>query len=320
MRVRAESVVERVNERSSGALSVWFRAIRFHYVPPSFLPAILCSLVAWSSYHRLDVIGLLLVVAGVTINHFGLNLLDDACDYIHSVDSACSEEKNPYTGGSGVLTEGLLTTTQVARGAVVCFATTAAIGLYLAWVYGWPVLAFGLIGVFCSVFYTLPPIRFGYRGLGELGLLINFGPVIGLGAYYIQAGTLDVEPLMVSLVLGMMMWSMIIINEIPDYEEDKRGGKRTLVVRLGRDRAIFLYTGGLAAAYMTLIYTIWSGLAPFSLSLGLLSLPLAIKSVMILKEHYLHKIRMMPANLLMIKVHFLTGVGMIAGYMVHFLR
>jgi 1,4-dihydroxy-2-naphthoate polyprenyltransferase len=112
----------------------------------------------------------------------------------------------------------------------------------------------------------------------------------------------------------MMMWSMIVINEIPDYDEDKAGGKKTLVVRLGRKKAITLYTMGLAAAYLMLAFTVWQGIAPLPVLAGLVSLPLAIKSVTVLKRNYLHRLKMIPANLAMIKVHFLTATGMIFGY------
>jgi len=301
-------------------LAVWFKAVRFHYVPPSFLPAILCSLIAWCSGHRPDVPGFVLVVIGVTVNHFGLNMLDDVCDYWHAVDKRAVDDKNPYTGGSGVLTEGLLLPKQLAAAAALCFLVTAVIGVYLAATRGWPILALGLFGVFCSVFYTLPPIKFGYRGLGELGLLINFGPVIGLGSYYVQARTLALEPLLVSLVLGVMMWSEIVINEIPDYEEDRAGGKMNIVARLGKKNGMLLFVTGLVVAYVILAITAFGGFAPPILLMGLVSLPLAIKSIVILRRNYRYKLAMIPANLAMIKAHVLTGVGMIAAYAVYSLE
>jgi 1,4-dihydroxy-2-naphthoate polyprenyltransferase len=320
VRMRAGSDVMAVRGNSAGSLVVWYRAVRLHYVPPSFLPAILCSVIAWCSGYRPDIVGFVLVVTGVTINHFGLNMLDDVCDYRHSVDREREGESNPYTGGSGVLTEGLLTPAQLTSGAVVCFIVTALIGFYLTWTHGWPVLAFGLFGMFCSVFYTLPPVKFGYRGLGELGLLINFGPVIGLGAYYIQAGSIALAPLILSLVMGMMMWSMIVINEIPDFEEDRAGRKRTLVVRLGRSRAVSLYLAGLVSAYLVLLAAVWTRLAPLAALAGLVSLPLSVKSALILKANYLHKVRMIPANLSMIKVHLLTGIALIAAFLSYLLQ
>ncbi len=298
-------------------IGIWFQAFRFHYVPPSFLPAMICSLIAWTNGGIRDLGALLLVIAGVTINHVGLNMLDDVCDYRHSVDDRMGGEKNPYTGGSGVLTSGLLSAKQMIFASSLCFAVTATIGFYLAFVKGWVVLALGLFGLFCSIFYTLPPVKFGYRGLGELGLLVNFGPVIGLGAYYVQSGDLSAEPLVISLVLGFMMWSMIVINEIPDYDSDRAGGKMNLVARCGKETGIVLYIAGLACAYGILVASVLFGIAPATVLLGLLSLPLALKSIGILRANYRDSVAMTPANLLMIRVHLVTGLALIAAYALH---
>ena len=256
----------------------------------------------------------LLVIAGVTIHHFGLNMLDDVFDYLHFVDQSGEVEKNPYTGGSGVLTEGLVTVREMLMAAVICFVVTAVIGFYLAYLKGWPVLVFGFIGMFSSIFYTVPPIKFGYRGFGELMMVINFGPVIGLGSYYVQSGRLDLEPLMVSLVLGLLMWSMLIINEIPDYEEDRRGGKLNLVARFGRKAGVVLYVAGLILAYGILLTVVMMKIAPPLALLGFLSLPLAFQSVRVLREHYLDRLRMTPANLMMIRVYVITGLSLVIGY------
>ncbi len=315
MRLRTATVPTKTIARNP--LSIWFQAVRFHYVPPSFLPAILCSLIAWAEFGAIDATAFFLVVVGVTVNHFGLNMIDDAFDYLHFVDLTNPDNRNPYTGGSRVITQGLLSVRQVILGAVVCFALAAAIGVYLAFAKGWPVLAIGIFGLLCSIFYTVPPVKFGYRGFGELGLLVNFGPVIGLGAYYVQAGRFSLEPLVVSLVLGCMMWSMIVINEIPDYEDDRRGKKMNLVARLGKEKGIVLYIAGLALAYGILIGSALSGIAPTAVLIGLVSLPLAIKSIRVLRANYHDGMKMVPANLAMIKVHLYTGLGMIAGYIFH---
>jgi 1,4-dihydroxy-2-naphthoate octaprenyltransferase len=295
----------------------WFRATRFHFVPPSILPAILGSVIAWSRAHVFDAWHFGLVVAGVTINHVGLNMIDDVFDYLHNVDEAPAGEKNPYTGGSGVLTEGLLTVPQMFRAAMACFIVTALVGFYLTWACGGVVLVFGVIGMASSLFYTMPPIKFGYRGFGELGLLVNFGPIIVLGSYYVQTRTLALEPFIASLILGFMMWSMIIINEIPDYEEDRQGGKWNLVARLGRKTAVKLYTGGLAAAYAVLLASILMKVTPYLTLLGFASLPLTLRSLRILTAHYGDRMKLVPANLTMIQVHSLTGLSLILGYLIH---
>lgn len=298
----------------------WRRALRLYFVIPSILPALLGAVIAWAQGHALHLFHFALVVIGVAVNHFGLNLVDDVLDYRHAIDLKKGDEKNFFAGGSGVLPEGLLTDTHMLRVAGTFFASTALIGAYLTYACGWPVLVLGLFGMASSIFYTTPPVRFGYRGFGELGLLVNFGPVIVMGSYFVQAGTFAREPLIASLVPGLMMWSMIIINEIPDYEADRRGGKWNLVARFGRPTGVFLYGIGLAAAYGILIVAALARtLSPFIL-LGLISLPFAVKSFAVMRRHLNDPLAMAPANLAMIKVHSLTGMAMIIAYLIELYR
>ena len=308
------------SDPSVPAWVAWRRAIRFYFVIPSILPAVLGGIMAWAAGYSFHLPHFLLVVIGVTLNHFGLNLVDDVLDYRHAVDLTKGGEKNFFTGGSGVLPEGLLKDSHMLRVAGVFFASTAIIGAYLTWTCGWPVLALGLFGMASSIFYTTPPVRFGYRGFGELGLLVNFGPVIVLGSYYVQAQTLGWQPFIASLVPGFLMWSMIIINEIPDYEADRLGGKWNLVARFGRKTGVFLYGAGLTAAYGILIAAAWAKtLSPFVL-LGLASLPFAVKSFVVMKRHLNDPLAMTPANLAMIKVHNVTVGAVIVAYLIEALR
>jgi 1,4-dihydroxy-2-naphthoate polyprenyltransferase len=299
---------------------VWRRALRLYFVLPSILPALLGGVIAWAQGYPLHLFHFALVAIGVTANHFGLNLVDDVLDYRHAVDLQKGEEKNFFTGGSGVLPEGLLQDTQMLKAAGLFFVTTASIGAYLTHTCDWPVLVLGVIGMASSICYTVPPIRFGYRGFGELGLLVNFGPVIVMGSYYVQAQTFAFEPLIASLVPGFMMWSMIIINEIPDYETDRQGGKWNLVARFGRKTGAVLYGIGLMIAYGILIVAaLAQALSPFIL-LGLISLPFAVKSFAVMGRHLNDPLKMAPANLAMIKVHGLTGAAMIVAYLIEVFR
>lgn len=292
----------------------FIRAFRIHFVPPSFLPAILCGIIPWSRDGVFLPGIFFLTVIGVTVNHFGLNMIDDVYDFRHNVDLPHSGEKNPYAGGSGVITERLLSDQELYFAAVACFAVTGLIGLYLAAVCGWPVLALGLFGLFSSVYYTAPPIKFGYRGLGELGLLVNFGPVIGMGSYYVQAGRFDMEPFLMSLVLGLMMWSMILINEVPDYEDDKRAGKLNLVARFGPPAGIYLAAAGLVCAYVVLVGSFLANQVPPYALLGILSLPWSVRAIQVLRRNLREGIDLAPASVNMIKAHFITGALLIAGY------
>ena len=314
MALKLKSVSDPQPDRH-GIASAWIQAFRLHYIPTSIFPAILGSIIAWATNGEFHLWHFLLVIMGVTVNHMGLNMIDDVFDYRHAVDRSHGNKKNPYTGGSGVLTGKLLPADYLLAAAILCFAVTGIVALYLTVTVGWAVLVFAAIGVASSVLYTMPPVKYGYRGFGELGLLINFGPVICLGAYYVQTTSIAWEPFVISLVPGFLMWSMIIINEIPDYEEDRQAGKMNLVARFGRKTGIVLYAVGLIGAYGTIILSAFSRVASFGVLPGLLTVPVAYSAFHLLTENYMQKLEMAAANRATIKVHFLTLMCMIAGYM-----
>ena len=283
--------------RIRGFIGTWIRAFRLHYVPTSIFPALLGSVIAWASFREFNVWYFVLVIIGVTVHHIGLNMIDDVFDYLHAVDRSRNEEKNPYTGGSGVLTGGLLHASHVLAASIFCYFTAIIIAIFFSIFVGWPILIFTAIGAFSSIFYTMPPIRYGYRGLGELSLLINFGPVVSLGAFYVQTRSIAWEPFIISLVPGFLMWSMIVINEIPDYEEDRRAGKLNLVVRFGRKPGVALYLAGLMCAYGTMLLSASFKVTSFFILLGLITVPMAYNSFRILNENYMDKMKIAPANL-----------------------
>ncbi len=298
------------------SLQVWWRSFRYHFTPPSFLPAALGAIVAWAYAGSFSLWAFALVVVVVTLNHFALNMTDDYYDYKHSVDSAEGSRKNPYSGGSGTLTSGEIAPRQMRAAFFALYLVTCAAGILLTVTRGWPVFLFGVFGVLSAYFYTAPPIRYAYRGFGELSQLLNFSLVIGLGSYFVQARSLSWEPVLATLPLGFMMFSMITVNEIPDADEDSSGGKKTLVVRFGRKTGVRLYGLGLLLAYAVILVTPLAGFSGFWIYGGLLTLPLALRAYLILRRSYQSPSAMAPANLITIQVHNLTGFLLIAAYVV----
>jgi len=301
-------------EENISRLKVWWQATRYHYVPPSIFPATLGALVSWAIDQNFSLWYFFLVLLGIIINHIALNMTDDYFDYQYSVDRLKPGEKNPYTGGSGTLTSGLIAPRAMFRAFALCYLITATIGIYLTLERGLPILALGLFGMFCSIFYTAPPISFSHHGLGELGLLINFGTTIGLGSYFVQAQKFSLEAFLITLPCGIMLFSMIVINEIPDLEEDKRAGKLTLVARYGERAGIKLYVLSWAFTYLVIISGVALKVLPPITLIGLLSLPLTYRSIRILLKYYRDPSKMAPANLDMIKAHSVTSLLLIAAY------
>jgi 1,4-dihydroxy-2-naphthoate octaprenyltransferase len=298
------------------SLAVWWRALRFHYVPPSFLPAILGSVIAWATTGKFFLGYYLVVVFAVTLNHVALNMTDDYFDFKHSVDRARHREGNPYSGGSGLLTGGIMKPSHMRRAFTVLYLLVIAAGVYLTAARGWQVLLFGLVGMASAYFYTAPPLRYGYHGLGEVSQLVNFSLVIGLGAFFVQARSLSWEAVFGVLPLGFMMFSMITINEIPDAENDREGGKRTLVVRLGPLAGVGLYGAGMAIAYLIVLLCPPAGLTSWWTYLVFLTLPLLARALVVLLRDYRNPQAMLPANVLTIRIHNLTGILLIAAYVV----
>ncbi|MFO8078122.1 MAG: prenyltransferase [Thermoplasmatota archaeon] len=295
----------------------WWQASRYHFVPPSMFPAAIGSVVSWASLGRFSVNLFALVIIGVIINHIALNMTDDYFDYKHAVDITRPGEENPYTGGSKTLTSGLIKPKKMAQVFAFLYLIVIAIGLYLTVQRGIVVLIFGLIGIIWSVFYTSPPIKFAHHGLGEIGLLLNFGPTIGLGAFFVQAQQLSIEAFLATLPCGIMLFSMIVINEIPDIQEDRLAGKLTLVARFGKKAGVKLYVLSWLATYSVILLSVLFSYTPWPVLLGFISLPLVISSNRILLNHYQQPNQIVHANKRMIQAHALTSFGLIAGYILH---
>jgi 1,4-dihydroxy-2-naphthoate octaprenyltransferase len=295
-------------------MAIWWKALRYHFIPPSLFPATLGALVAWVGNGTFCTFYFLLVIAGVVANHLALNMADDYFDFKHAVDNSKPEEKNPYSGGSGTLSSGAMHPSAMFKAFVLCFALTVTIGLYLTILRGIPVLLFGLLGVFCSVFYTAPPISFSHHGLGELGQLVCFGTVIGMGSYFVQTQTITLEAFLATLPLGIMLFSMIVINEIPDYNEDRLAGKLTLVARYGKWRGVKLYVASWACTYLVITVGILLQVLHWTALLALVSLPITLRSIKVLQANYENPLKLAPANLDMIIAYSITSLGLIAAY------
>jgi 1,4-dihydroxy-2-naphthoate octaprenyltransferase len=161
---------------------------------------------------------------------------------------------------------------------IAAFAGALGVGIYLTVRGGWPILAFALLGGAAAIFYVAPPIRWAYRGLGELVIALSYGPWMVLGSLYLHTRMLSWQALVVSLVPGCLIMALAIVNAIPDFHQDRLVGKRNLVVRLGRRRAVFLYLALSAAGLLVVPVGVAAGIFPLPCLAALLALPLLFAS------------------------------------------
>ena len=161
---------------------------------------------------------------------------------------------------------------------IAAFAGALAVGIYLTYRGGWPILAFALLGGLAAIFYVAPPIRWAYRGLGETVIALSYGPWMVLGSLYLHTGTLSWGALWASLVPGLLIMALAVVNAIPDYHQDRLVGKRNLVVRLGRRRGAWLYLALAAAGLSVAAIGVVARVFPVACLAALLAVPLLIQS------------------------------------------
>jgi 1,4-dihydroxy-2-naphthoate octaprenyltransferase len=175
------------------------------------------------------------------------------------------------------------------------FAGALAVGVYLTSHGGWPILAFAILGGLAAIFYVAPPIRWAYRGLGETVIALSYGPWMVLGSLYLHTGRLSWSALWASLVPGLLIMGLAVVNAIPDYHQDRLVGKRNLVVRLGRERGVWLYLGLAAAGIAAGITGVVAGAFPVTCLAVAAALPLLVSSARIAVRTYASPREFVPA-------------------------
>lgn len=196
---------------------------------------------------------------------------------------------------------------------VAAFAGALAIGAALTVRGGWPILAFALLGGAAAIFYVAPPIRWAYRGLGEAMIALSYGPWMVLGSLYLHTGALSWGALGASLVPGLLIMALAVVNAIPDFHQDRLVGKRNLVVRLGRRRAVWLYLALAAVGLAAAAAGVAAGVFPQPCLAALLAAPLLVASARRALRAYESPRQFVPAMRAMVGCYLLGVTLFTAG-------
>jgi 1,4-dihydroxy-2-naphthoate polyprenyltransferase len=178
---------------------------------------------------------------------------------------------------------------------IAAFGGALAVGIYLTWRGGWPILAFALLGGLAAIFYVAPPIRWAYRGLGEAVIALSYGPWMVLGSLYLHTRAFSWGALWASLVPGLLIMALAVVNAIPDYHQDRLVGKRNLVVRLGRKRGVRLYVALAAAGLAVAAIGVAARVFPVACLAALLAVPLLVQSARVGVRTYESPRQFVPA-------------------------
>ncbi|MFH1861911.1 MAG: prenyltransferase, partial [bacterium] len=237
----SEHVSELTKAPLKRKIQIWLEEVRAPFFTAVLVPVLLASVMAWENGAPVQIGYFFLTLIAAVFLHAGTNVINDYADHLNGCDARNQEFQRPFTGGSRLIQNGTLTPRQVLTGALVFFSLSTVLGLALVALRGIPILYLGVIGTFCGIFYTLPPFNLAARGIGEFLVGLCFGTLMMLGAYYVQAQSFSSAVVIASIPVTLLIAGVLYINEFPDYVADRDSGKRHLVVRLGRPRAVYGY-------------------------------------------------------------------------------
>lgn len=241
------------------------------------------------------------------------NVLNDLHDARNGADAANASGIFPFTGGSRLIQNGLVSERQTADLVKALLLFLLPAGLLLAVRAGGGVIVLGLAGLLLAWAYSAPPLRLMSRGLGEATVALVWFLVV-VGADYVQRQRFFLIPASAAAGWALMVAALLLINGFPDAHADARVGKRTLVVRLGATPAAALYAGLVLGAHAWLALSVWLLIPPQPALWGLVSLPLSLAATFWLWRHRHRPQRLKPALALTVAATLLHGLGMAWGF------
>ena len=218
-------------------LNIWWQAIRPKTLPLSITPVLLGSGFAFQDLEgKLDWLGMAAALCGAILIQIGVNLHNDAADFLKGGDT------KERTGPLRVSASGLIPAIIVKKFATISFILAAIIGIYLVKIAGIPILIAGILSIICGFAYTGGPKPIAYGPLGEIFVFIFFGLVAVCGSYYIQTLNLTPDILVAASTIGLFAAAVLAVNNYRDMEPDRKSGRRTLALVIGKKLAKMEYT------------------------------------------------------------------------------
>jgi len=237
-------------------LALWLKELRAPFFTASALPVIIGTALAYSAHNSFDLTLFILAVSATVAIHAGANITNDYFDHISGNDRL-NDNKTPFSGGSRMIQNNLLSPKEILIGSWMFLTTGAALGIVIViTTKSLFVLLLGIIGIIGGYSYTAPPLKLGYRTAGEITIGFLFGILPVYGSYYIQTGIIDFVPFFPALIVAVLIFLVIFANEFPDFEADKAVSKKTFVVSFGIKKSAFLYRATIRLLLVLSFYSI----------------------------------------------------------------
>ena len=290
-------------------LSSWFRVIRVRFLLASVIAVCLGLAINWWQHQTIDILYGILTFVGVMALHASVDLLNDYWDFKRNIDTKTQRTK--FSGGTGVLPEGLLKPNDVYQAGIIFLIIGSAVGGYFIFEKGITIaiiLAFAIISIY---FYST---RIVDSGLGEIFVAIK-GAMIVLGTFFVQTSHITVEPILGGIVVGVLSSLVLFVNSFPDFDADKAGGRKTLVIMLGKKKASNAVWVFPVIAYSVIILGTAAHVFPILSLITLLTIPLLTKSGFMLKQNFDDLDKIVPAMGLFVSYSRITGLLLVLSFL-----
>jgi 1,4-dihydroxy-2-naphthoate octaprenyltransferase len=251
-----------------GWLGTWWPAVRPFAFSASATPVVVGSAVAYHAGEFHPVLFLLTLLAAMGI-HAATNLVNDYYDHVRGVDA------DQPIGPGGAIQQGALSPRSVLRGALVLFACSALLGIWLVAVRGWPIILIGALSVLAGYAYTGGPLPLGYVGLGDVVVFVFMGLVAVGGTYFVHTGTLSAAAVWAGVPVAALVDGILVVNNLRDLSNDRAKGKRTLATFIGAGATRAHYLMLLALTYASTLVAVIAGILPPPALLIFLTVPAA---------------------------------------------
>ena len=283
----------------------YVHALRAPFLTGSIAPVIIGTCLAISE-GKFSLIPFLVTIIGVSGLHLGANLLNDFYDARGS--DPLNIRLTPFSGGSRVIQEKQLNPTNIMTLSVVFFILALGAAIWLVYEGKYLIIPLGLLGLLAGWSYSAPPLQLMSKGWGELAIFFAFGPLVTLGSYYVMTDAFTLTAFMIGFPQGFLITAVIWINQFPDYEADRAAGKKNLVVKLGPGLSRYLYSVIMLMSFAFVIFLISIMGQSYLIMISFISIPLAIKAMIIVFREYLDYEKLIPAQALTINTLVAQGL------------
>jgi len=305
---------------SYSKLSILFLASRPKFLTASAAPVLVGTSLGYAVSGTFHPALFTLALLAIMALHAGSNITNDYFDHISGNDWA-NKNPTPFSGGRRFIQQGILSPKATLLTAIAFLAIGASIGIIIVMLtQSVFILILGLLGLLGGFFYTARPIQLGYRSIGELVIALLFGLLPVYGSYYLQATTIDTTAILPALIVGILIFLVILVNEFPDAPADAAVNKRTLVVSFGVPACVWVYRIALLASFVIATAMLFYRLMFFAGLFYLLTLPIAVFATKLVNKNDLIRPAQYRASQITVLLHTIGSLSLAAGFIVFSLR